>query len=168
MDRQVSLVSLEQAASDFLKQKVIAVFGLSTGDDDTAKSIYEKLEESGYTAVGINPSRDIVKDIHCFPDLESVPMQVEAAVVVTNPKHLSGIVEQAVTANVKWLWLHKSFGNSVDPDSVTIGRQKGLTIIDGACPMMFLEPVDGAHRCLKVFLNWFGRFPKQIPVQLID
>lgn len=164
MDNESQLVSLEAAATQFLSCKTIAVFGISQGNDDTAKSIYEKFAESGYTVFGMHPKVKLVKGIRCYSDLRSTPEPVDAAVVVTRPEHVSGIIRQAKLTGTKWLWLHKSFGNSVDPLAVTVGREQGVNIIDGACPMMFLAPVDGAHRCMKSILQFFGRIPKQIPL----
>jgi hypothetical protein len=42
------------------------------------------------------------------------------------------------------------------------GKQpaNAITVIPGACPMMYLAPVDVAHRCVRTVLGWFGRLPK--------
>lgn len=157
-------ISLNEAAEMFLKQPVFGVIGLSRGQDDTAKTIYEKLASLGRTVYAIHPTETTVKSIPCYPDLQSVPRRVNALVIVTKPEHVAGILSQATQAEVSWIWMHKSFGNSVNTYAVQLGRQNGLNIIDGGCPMMHLKPVDPAHRCMKPVLQWIGRIPKRIPL----
>jgi uncharacterized protein len=48
---------------------------------------------------------------------------------------------------------------SVAPDAVAFCREHGITVIPGACPMMYLAPVDIPHRCVRTVLGWFGRLP---------
>lgn len=162
------VISLKQAAEHFLNQKTFAVIGLSRGDDNTAKLIYDKLNSTGHTVYALHPSESEVKGIPCHPSLADTPSPVDAAVVVTQPKHNADIIKAALANGLQWLWLHKSIGNSVEPEAVRVGREQGLNIIDGACPMMFLDPVDGGHKCMKVLMSWTGRIPKNIPVRSED
>lgn len=161
-------LQLRQAAQRFLDQPSIAVVGLSRGKDDTAKTIYDKLQQCGHRVYAIHPTEDRVKGIDCYRTLNDAPEPVAAAVVITQPKHIPEIIEQARRSGTQWLWLHKSLGNSVNPQAVSVGRQQGLNIIDGACPMMFLEPVDGGHKCMRLLMSWTGRIPKTIPLTAIE
>ena len=168
MDTNNHSISLNDAAKAFLSHSTIAVVGLSRGEDDTAKTIYTKLKSTGYNVYAIHPTESEVKGIPCYPDLTALPQPVEAVVVITKPIHVQDVLTQAQSAGASWVWLHKSFGNSVDPIAVELGRQKGLNIIDGGCPMMHLEPVDPAHKCMKPVLQWTGRIPRRIPVVAND
>jgi predicted CoA-binding protein len=158
-------LTLTEAAHQFLDQKVFAVVGVSRGNDDTAKSIYEKLEQTGRVVYAIHPTETIVKGIPCWPSIKACPKQVEAVVVVTKPEHVAPILTEAIHSGIQWAWLHKSFGNSVQPQAVSLARSSGLKVIDGGCPMMFLAPVDGAHACFKHLLTWVGRIPKRIEIK---
>ncbi len=164
MESNGKIFTLKDAAEQFLACRNVAVFGVSRGSDDTAKIIYEKFKQTGYNVFAINPNTEVVSDIPCFGDLASTANKIEAVVIVTRPAYAATIIQQALDHGTQWLWLHKSFGNSVDNEAVRIGRAKGLNIIDGACPMMFLEPIDGAHRCMRSVLSWVGRIPKKIPI----
>lgn len=161
-------LSLADAASRFLALSRFAVAGISAGEDTTAQTIYDKLATTGKPVYGLNPRGETIAHIICYPSLSALPEPVDGLVIVTSPSQNQRLLEQAKEAGVQWVWIHKSLGNSVDDKAVQIGRQQGLHIIDGACPMMFLEPVDSAHKCLKVLLQWTGRIPKRIPALLLE
>ncbi len=162
------IVSLKEAANRFLACNPIAVFGISRRSDDTAKLIYERLKKEGKTVFAIHPTESIVKGIQCHDSLNNCPELVEAAVVVTKPLHNAEIFAQAKAHGCRWIWLHKSFGNSVDPVAVQSARKEGLNVIDGGCPMMFVTPVDGAHKCFRHLMSWVGRIPRRIELRNIS
>jgi hypothetical protein len=41
-----------------------------------------------------------------------------------------------------------------------VGRRGGMLVIDGACPLMYLEPVDFFHKCARWILGVTGRLPR--------
>lgn len=158
------VVTLAEAAEQFLSQPTFAVVGLSRGSDDTAKSIYEKLKATGRDVYAIHLTENIVKGIPCWPTIGACPETIKAIIVVTKPEFTSDILDKARKEGVRWAWLHKSFGNSVNPEAVLNARKAGMRVIDGGCPMMFLAPVDGAHACFKHLLKWVGRIPRTIEI----
>jgi hypothetical protein len=50
----------------------------------------------------------------------------------------------------------------VSDEAVTLGREKGMTLIAGACPMMFLPGADIGHRCMRWVLGVTGGLPKGV------
>jgi uncharacterized protein len=69
-------------------------------------------------------------------------------------------VRDCVAAGVQRIWLHRSFGTgSVSDEAVALAEREGLRVIAGACPMMFLQPVDLPHRCMKWVLGATGKLP---------
>ena len=42
-------------------------------------------------------------------------------------------------------------------EAVELAKQSGVNVIPGACPMMFCEPVDMGHKCIKWLLAAMGR-----------
>jgi hypothetical protein len=46
------------------------------------------------------------------------------------------------------VWLFKGLGGpgAASDDAIRLARELGLDVVPGACPLMFLDPVRGAHR----------------------
>jgi hypothetical protein len=51
---------------------------------------------------------------------------------------------------------------SVDAAAVAEGRARGLTVIDGGCPLMFGAPSDRAHRVMCRLMTLTGRVPRRV------
>ena len=150
--------SLNEAALDFLAQKRIAVAGVSRRSDIPANFIYKKLRETGHEVYGINPHADLVEGDVCFPALSAIPVKIDGVVIATHPRNTRAVVQDCSKLGVKRVWIHRSFGQgSIDKDAVDLCRQLGLTVIPGSCPMMFCEPVDFAHKCMRWIFRVTGK-----------
>ncbi len=44
----------------------------------------------------------------------------------------------------------------VSPEAVKLCRENNIAVIPGDCPMMFCEPVDFGHKCMRWSLRLIG------------
>ncbi len=57
--------------------------------------------------------------------------------------------------------MHRGPGaGSVSDAATAYGRQRGITVIDGGCPLMFAPVSDFGHRLMRVV--YAGKVPKQV------
>jgi len=157
--------TLNEAVTDFLAQERIAVTGVSGNRETSANAIYKKLKHTGHKVYAVNPGMEIFENEQCYPDLASIPEQVDGVVIVNKPEVTEQIVQQCADAGIPRVWMHRSMeslGSSVSDDAVEFCKQEGITVIPGGCPMMFKEPVDFGHKCIRWWLNISGGLPKQV------
>jgi len=155
--------TLDVKVRDFLAQKRIAVAGVSRTKNDAANLIYRKLKSSGYQVFPVNPNADAFEGDPCYSDLKSIPGGVEGVVIVTRPPVTEAIVRQCPAAGVSRVWIHQSLmraGTSVSAAAVAFCTENSITVIAGACPMMFCEPVDFGHKCMRWGMRLTGSLPK--------
>ena len=146
---------------EFLAQKHIAVAGVSRNPQGkAANAIYKKLKGAHYQVYAINPKADEVEGDPCYRDLKSVTGPIDGVVVVTQPENSKAIAQECVELGIPRVWMHRSFGQgSVSDEGVRLCKENGITVIAGGCPMMFCEPVDLAHKCIRWFLRVSGKLP---------
>ena len=154
-------MAFEELAKDFLAQKRIAVVGASSSKQATGNAIYKALRDRGYTVFPVHPSAEAIEGDSCYPALQAIPGGVDGVFIVTRPDVTEHVVHDAVEADVPRVWMHYNamFGaqnSSVSKDAVAYGREHGLTVIDGGCPMMFL---DFGHKCMRWMLGMMGKLP---------
>jgi predicted CoA-binding protein len=153
--------TLQEAVNGFLAERRIAVAGVSRDGKATANFIYRRFKDQGYEVFAVNPNAETVEGDRCYPTVGAIPGGVRAALVVTPPRHSADVVRECAEAGVRHVWLHRSFGQgSVSDEAVEVGRRAGATVIAGACPMMYLAPVDLGHRCFRFILGITGKLPK--------
>jgi predicted CoA-binding protein len=152
--------TLHERVEDFLNQKCIAVAGVSRSKTQAANIVYRKLRNAGYRVLPINPRASKLEGDTCYPDLESAPDRIDGVVIVTPPDVTEQVVRDCVQTGIPRIWMHRSLGcGSVSDSAVKLSQEHNLSVISGGCPMMFCEPVDVAHKCLRWFLARTGRLP---------
>jgi len=151
---------IPEPVADFLRGTRIAVAGVSREPRRAANVIYRKLRDCRYEAFPINPNASEVEGVRCYPDLGSVPGPIDGLVVATRPDVALRLVQQSHECGVRRIWFHRSFGQgSVSDAAVRECGALGLKCIVGGCPLMYCEPVDFGHRCMRWWLRWLGRIP---------
>lgn len=152
------------AAEQFLTNRRIAVTGVSRQAEGHGSNIvYQRLKERGYDVVAVNPNADTVEGDPCYPTLAAVPDGVQAVVIATSPEHAVSTMQECVDLGVTQVWMHRSFGGGSVSDAATdLGRQNGVTVIDGGCPLMFGPTADGGHKMMCRVLTLFGTVPRTV------
>jgi len=159
----MSLTTLEAKVKDFLGQKRIAVAGVSRNQSHhpAANLIYRRLKTTGYDVFAVNPHMQTFDGDPCYPDVSSIPGGVDGVVIVTRPDVSERVVHQCGGAGVRRVWMHQSLagGSSVSPAAVEYCRQHDISVIAGACPMMYGDGVDFGHTCMRWILKLKGGLP---------
>lgn len=151
-----------EAAAEFLAQQRIAVTGVSRSPKTHgSNSVYKRLRERGYEVFAVNPNAETVEGDRCYPDLRSIPGGVHAVVIATRPQIADETMRECAELGIKHVWMHHGSGaTSVSPTATEYGRERGITVIDGGCPLMFGRAADFGHKCMRVVLG--ARVPKQV------
>lgn len=158
------MVSIKEATTEFLGHKRIAVTGVSRNPQGHGSNIvYQRLRERGYEVFAVNPNTDTIEGDRCYHDLASIPGGVEAVVIGTRPETAEATMRECDQLGIKHVWMHRSFGQgSVSPEAASFGREKGITVIDGGCPLMFDPTADFGHKCMRYVFSWTGKVPKEV------
>ena len=158
------MISVKQAASQFLATKRIAVTGVSRKPEGHgANVVYQRLRDRGYTVFAINPNTDQIEGDPSYHDLKSVPGGVEAVVIGTRPEIAADTMRECVELGVYRVWMHRLYGTGSVSDAATqYGRENGITVIDGGCPLMFDPTADAGHKVLRLFSKATGKVPRKV------
>lgn len=158
------MVPMRQAASEFLAHKRIAVTGVSRNPQGHGSNVvYQRLRDRGYQVFAINPNADEVEGDRCYHDLKSVPGGVEAVVIGTRPETAEVTMRECADLGIRYVWMHRSFGaGSVSDTATDYGRQHGITVIDGGCPLMFDPTADFGHKAMRFVFTRTGKVPRQV------
>ncbi|WP_198950178.1 CoA-binding protein [Kineosporia sp. A_224] len=157
-------VGQREAAARFLAVKRVAVTGVSrTPAGHGANAVYQRLRERGYDVFAVNPNAERVEGDPCYPDLGSIPGGVGAVVIGTSPAAAPATVEQCVELGIGLVWMHRLYGaGSVSDDATRYGRDHGVMVIDGGCPLMFDPTGDPGHQLLRRMATATGKAPRRV------
>ena len=154
------MAKVPESITQFLAGKRIAVAGVSRGKGQAANAIFRKLKACGYEVFPVNPKATEVEGVTSYPNLAAIPHTVDGVVVATHPATSVEVVRQCGEQGVGRIWFHRSFGDgSVSDEAVRDCEARGIDCIVGGCPLMFCEPVDFGHKCMRWWLQRSGRVP---------
>ena len=155
-------MKIKDAATEFLANKRVAVTGVSrTPGSHGSNVVYGRLKERGYDVFAVNPNTDEVEGDRAYHDLRSIPGGVEAVVIGTRPEIAEDTMRECADLGIRHVWMHRGPGaGSVSDAATAYGRQHGITVIDGGCPLMFAPTYDFGHRLMRIV--YAGKVPKQV------
>lgn len=134
---------------EFLAQRHLAFVGVSRDSKQFANAVYRQLREGGRVLYPVNPAAggDPLEGDRSYQTLADVPDPVDGAIVMVPAGAAAEVVRQAVERGIPRVWLHRGAGKgSVSAEAVQLCRDNAIAVVDGACPLMFAEPVRGVHR----------------------
>jgi len=156
--------AVKDAAAEFLSHKRVAVTGVSsTPAGHGSNVVYQRLRQRGYEVFAVNPNADEVEGDQCYHELKSIPGGVDAVVIGTRPETAEATMRECVDLGIKQVWMHRSFGSGSVSEAATVyGREHGIAVIDGGCPLMFGPTSDGGHKVIRFVCTLAGKVPRQV------
>ena len=159
------MLSIKDAASEFLALKRIAVTGVSRKPrDHGSNTVFKRLRDCGYQVFAVNPNADEVEGDPCYHNLKSIPGGVDCVVIATKPDTADATVRECDELGVKRVWMHQPpFGpGSVSTTAADYGHEHGMTVIQGGCPCMFNPAADPGHKLLRAMGTLTGKLPRRV------
>lgn len=142
---------------DFYSQSQIAIIGVSRNKKKFGYMAFNELKNKGYKVVPVNNNADFIDDNLCYKNIEALPVEVTAAVVMTSKKVTPDIVQQLIQKGVKHIWIQQG---SDTPEAIKLAKENNINLIYGKCIFMFSQPVEGMHKFHRNILKLFGCMPK--------
>lgn len=120
----------------FLAAKTYAVAGASANREKYGNKVLRALADSGRDVVPLNPKQAEVEGLTAYPSLADLPTVPESLSIITPPVVTRQIVQQAVDAGVKSVWMQPG---AEDEQASQIARDAGMNVVDdGSCVLVLL------------------------------
>lgn len=119
----------------FLAAPLFAVAGVSNDHEKFGYRCFAALKRSGRAVHPINPRATEIAGHPAYPNLAAVPGQVVALSVVTPPAITERVVDEAIAAGVKYVWMQPGAESSA---AIARATHAGLQVIAGG-PCVLVE-----------------------------
>ncbi len=148
---------------DFLSQKRIAMVGVSRNLKDFSVLLFNELRKRGYEVVPVNPHASDILGERCFERVQDIRPPVDTALLMTSPSVTEAVVADCAEAGIRRIWMYRAGGDgAVSAKAVEFCREKGIQLVPGECPFMFLRR-NGFHALHGLIRKLTGNFPKHTP-----
>ena len=118
----------------------IAVVGLSPKPGRPSHQVSVYLLQAGFEVIPVNPGHESMLGLPCYPDLGSVPGDIDLVDIFRRAEEVLPVVQAAIAKKVRVVWMQEGIVNEA---AAALAEQQGILVI--------------MDRCLKVDHQQFGR-----------
>ena len=108
----------------------IAVVGLSGRRFRPSYGVAEYMQKAGYRIIPVNPLESQILGEKCYPDLESIPGEVDIVDIFRRSEFVPEIVEAAIRKGAKVIWMQEGV---VHEEAAARAAAAGLAVVMDRC-----------------------------------
>jgi len=121
----------------FFNASTFAVAGASQDRSKYGNKVFRAIVASGRTVYPLNPTAPEVEGHPAFASIANLPVVPESLSIVTPPHVTRQVIQQAIAAGVKNIWMQPG---AEDSKGSQAARDAGLNVIDdGSCILVLLS-----------------------------
>lgn len=113
----------------FRQTKTIAVVGMSDNPARASNDVGRYLMDY-YEVIPVNPGYREILGLTCYPDLASIPVEVDMVDVFQRSENVPPFVEPAIAMGAKVFWMQLGIENA---DAARRLTAAGVTVIENRC-----------------------------------
>ena len=113
-----------------LKMRTIAVVGFSPKKERPSHYVSMYMKDNGYAVIPVNPGQKEIAGMACYPDLESIPEQVDVVDIFRRSEFVLPIVDSAIYISAKAIWMQDRVFHE---DAAQKAKDSGLLVIMNNC-----------------------------------
>lgn len=112
------------------RQKTLAVVGLSGNEARPSHRLARKMQRLGYKIIPVNPKADTILGEKAYPDLRSIPNQIDVVQVFRSPEAAIEVAKEAAEVKPRLFWLQEGV---VSEKAAQIAADAGLQVVHNRC-----------------------------------
>lgn len=113
--------------------RTIAIVGLSTDPQKASSFVATYLQKAGYRIIPVTPRRGVILGETTVPNLASLPVPVDLAVIFRPGPECLGVAEQAIAAGIPAIWFQLRIQAR---EAAERAAQAGLAVVLDKCIKM--------------------------------
>ena len=134
--------------------------GVSHSPADFSRAVWREFRSRDYDVVPVNPSAEDIDGQRCYARIQDITPPVKAALLMTPPSVTAAVVRDCAEAGIGLIWMYRASGaGAVSSAATGFCEARGITVIPGECPLMFLEHTAWIHRAHGWVRRVCGTYP---------
>ncbi len=126
----LKVITDENLSRILINSRRVAVVGMSPKPSRPSNQVAAYLMAAGFEVIPVNPGQNIIMGLKCYPDLESIPGQVDIVDVFRRPAEVPAIVDSTLKIKAPVLWLQLGVSHA---EAALRAQAAGLTVIMDRC-----------------------------------
>jgi uncharacterized protein len=147
-------MNVRDEIEDFLRQKRVALVGVSRNEKDFTRVLFREFVRRGYDAIPVNPASEAIDGRTCYHRVQDIVPAVDGVLILTAAKATDSVVMDCAAAGVPRVWMYRAVGSgAVSRQAAGFCKSKGIRVIEGFCPYMYWKDAAFFHRLHGFFVR---------------
>jgi predicted CoA-binding protein len=116
-----------------LKQKYIAVVGVSSDTHKFGYKIFKDLLDRGFHVEGINLKNGTLLGKKIFKNLSGMPKKPDLVLMVVAPEQAEIVMTECIKLGIKEVWIQPG---AESDNAIEKAKQAGMSVISNSCFMV--------------------------------
>ena len=108
----------------------VAMVGLSANPERPSNEVASYLKKNGYRIIPVNPNEKVILDETSYPDIVSIPEQVEVVDIFRKSEDVPPIVQEAVKIGARAVWMQEGV---INQEAAKYAADAGLKVVMDKC-----------------------------------
>jgi predicted CoA-binding protein len=121
---------MRRAAEILQQSRTIAVVGLSSKRFRPSYGVTEYMQRAGYRIIPVNPEESEVLGEKSYPDLDSVPDEIDVVDIFRRSEFVPEVVEAAIRKGAKAIWMQEGV---IHEEAARRAVEAGLDVVMDRC-----------------------------------
>lgn len=121
-----------EAEMQLRETRTIAVVGMSPRPDRPSHYVAKYLMEQGYRVFPVNPVVDEVLGLKCYPDVESIPEDIDMVDIFRRSSQVPPVVDDAIAAGARFVWMQDGV---IHEAAAAKARAAGMSVVMDNCTL---------------------------------
>ena len=122
------IVTLEEKI--LTEYRTVAIVGASPDSERPSNIVVRYLSKHGYHVIPVNPRAQEVEGKTSYPNLSSIPEQVEVVDIFRSSDEVMPIVDEAIKIGAKVVWMQEGI---ISEAAAAKARNAGLLVVMDKC-----------------------------------
>ncbi len=149
--------TIASSIEKFFSSPAFGVIGVSADRKKFGNIVYRAMKQRPFITYPVHPRLPMVEGDRCFASVADLPEKVKSLVTVVPPSATESVVAECVRRKIDVLWMQPGSESKL---AIAEAEANGITVIQGQCILMFLEPVASAHAVHRWFSKIIGTYPR--------
>ena len=142
-------------------QKRFAMVGVSRNSREFSRNLFGELTSRGYDVIPVNPSAKEIGGKTCYRTAKEIQPPVTKALIMTHASMIEQVLLDCADAGITLVWVYGISGSrDISVGAIDICKERGIALVPGYCPYMFMPASSFFHRMHGYALKAFGDYPR--------
>jgi predicted CoA-binding protein len=120
------------STKDLMREKVIAVVGVSRDERKYGFKVFKDLIQKGMRVYGVNPNIESLLGRKIYSRISEIPERVDIVVTVVPPEVTEKIVDECAQLGIREIWMQPG---SESEKAIEKATSLGIRVVHSACIM---------------------------------